>query len=80
MRHNNGGRAYTLQNIGFAHFLDARGVTQMATSRNHGGFRNERTNQCRAAICRLPKLGLRLQVASIDRQINIAYFSAMEPD
>lgn len=35
---NNGGRSYTLQNIGFAHFLDARGVTQMATSRNYGGF------------------------------------------
>jgi len=35
---NNGGRAYTLQNIGFAHFLDARGITQMVTSRAYGGF------------------------------------------
>ena len=35
---NNGGRAYTMQNIGFAHFLDARGVTQMVTSRAYGGF------------------------------------------
>lgn len=35
---NNGGRSYTLQNIGFAYFLEARGVTQMATSRNYGGF------------------------------------------
>lgn len=35
---NNGARAYTLQNIGFAHFLDTLGVTQLATSSNYGGF------------------------------------------
>lgn len=56
---NNGGRAYTLQNIGFAHFLDARGVTQMATSRNYGGFQmNVLTNLVQPYID--SKLGLEM--------------------
>jgi len=56
---NNGGRAYTLQNIGFAHFLDARGVTQMATSRNYGGFQtNVLTNVVQPYID--SKLGLEI--------------------
>lgn len=56
---NNGGRAYTLQNIGFAHFLDARGVTQMATSRNYGGFQtNVLTNVVQPYVD--SKLGLEI--------------------
>jgi hypothetical protein len=35
---NTGARAYTLQNIGFAHFLDNRGITQLQTSQVFGGF------------------------------------------
>ena len=35
---NSGGRAYTLQNIGFAHFFDARGITQLMTVQAFGGF------------------------------------------
>lgn len=37
---NNGARAYTLQNIGFAHFLDAMGVTQLVSSQSFGGFQS----------------------------------------
>lgn len=35
---DSGARAYTLQNIGFAHFLDTKGVTQLITSQAFGGF------------------------------------------
>lgn len=48
-----------MQNIGFAHFLDARGVTQMATSRNYGGFQtNVLTNVVQPYID--SKLGLEI--------------------
>lgn len=35
---DSGGRAYTGQNIGFAHFLDTKGVTQLIASQAFGGF------------------------------------------
>lgn len=35
---DSGARAYTMQNIGFAHFLDTKGVTQLVTSQAFGGF------------------------------------------
>lgn len=35
---DSGGRSYTLQNIGFAHFLDTKGVTQLIASQAFGGF------------------------------------------
>jgi len=65
---NNGGRAYTLQNIGFAHFLDARGVTQMATSRNYGGFQtNVLTNVVQPYVD--SKLGLEI-ASCVNRSSN----------
>lgn len=65
---NNGGRAYTLQNIGFAHFLDARGVTQMATSRNYGGFQtNVLTNVVQPYVG--SKLGLEI-ASCVNRSSN----------
>ena len=65
---NNGGRAYTLQNIGFAHFLDARGVTQMATSRNYGGFQtNVLTNVVQPYVD--SKLGLEI-AGCVNRSSN----------
>ena len=33
-----GARPYTLQNIGYAHFMDARGITQLQASQAFGGF------------------------------------------
>ncbi|MCP5244879.1 MAG: hypothetical protein H6937_02465 [Burkholderiales bacterium] len=33
-----GARPYTLQNIGYAHFMDAKGVTQLQASQAFGGF------------------------------------------
>lgn len=35
---DSGGRAYTMQNIGFAHFLDTKGVTQLEASQAFGSF------------------------------------------
>ena len=35
---DSGGRAYTIQNIGFAHFLDTKGVTQLEASQAFGSF------------------------------------------
>jgi hypothetical protein len=35
---DSGGRAYTIQNIGFAHFLDTKGVTQLQASQAFGSF------------------------------------------
>lgn len=35
---DSGGRAYTMQNIGFAHFLDTKGVTQLQASQAFGSF------------------------------------------
>ena len=35
---DSGGRAYTIQNIGFAHFLDTKGVTQLSASQAFGSF------------------------------------------
>lgn len=35
---DSGARPYTLQNIGFAHFLDTKGVTQLISSQAFGGF------------------------------------------
>lgn len=56
---NNGARAYTLQNIGFAHFLDTLGVTQLATSSNYGGFQiNILTNLVQPYVT--SKLGLEI--------------------
>lgn len=48
---NNGGRAYTMQNIGFAHYLDARGITQLVASQSYGGFQsNVLTNSIQPLI------------------------------
>lgn len=33
-----GAKPYTLQNIGYAHFLDTKGITQLMTSQAFGGF------------------------------------------
>lgn len=33
-----GAKPYTLQNIGYAHFMDARGITQLQASQAFGGF------------------------------------------
>ena len=56
---NNGARAYTLQNIGFAHFFDTLGVTQLATSSNYGGFQiNILTNLVQPYVT--SKLGLEI--------------------
>lgn len=56
---NNGGRAYTLQNIGFAHFLDTQGVTQLAATQAYGGFQSSAlTNLVQPYIT--PKLGLEI--------------------
>ena len=35
---DSGGRAYTMQNIGFAHFLDTKGVTQLEATQAFGSF------------------------------------------
>lgn len=35
---DSGGRPYTMQNIGFAHFLDTKGVTQLEASQAFGSF------------------------------------------
>lgn len=35
---DSGSTAYTLQNIGFAHFLDTKGITQLQASQAFGGF------------------------------------------
>lgn len=36
--HETGALPYTLQNIGYAHFMDARGINQLYTSQAFGGF------------------------------------------
>lgn len=35
---NSGGKAYTVQNIGYSHFLGSRGVTQLVASQAFGNF------------------------------------------